>query len=222
MAAGLTYNSLLSDMQAYAERNDTAFVNQLPRFIMLGENRIARECKNLGFVKVVTSSFLGGGAPAMVISKPARWRATLSWNFGTGTTVATANTRNNLFERSYEFCRNYWPDPTVQVTSAATQLRYYCDYDFNNWLIAGTPDQAWPYEINYYERVLPLDNTNGTNWLTDFAPDLIFYACMLEMVTYLKKFDLVAQWEPLYDRAKTAISTENTKRMMDRSELRTA
>lgn len=214
MAAGLTYNSLISDMENYAERTDTAFVNQLPRFIMLAENRIARECKNLGFVPPITSSFLTGGT-AMLLAKPARWRETLSWNYGTGPTLATANVRKNLFQRSYEFCRNYWPDPT-QVGPPV----YYADYDFNNWLIVPTPDQAYPFEIVYYERVVPLDNATQTNWLTDFAPDLIFYGCMIEMATYLKRFDLIGQWEPLFDRAAGAIRGEDVKRMEDRSENR--
>lgn len=216
MTATLDYASLITDMESYAERTDSTFVAQLPRFVMQAENRIARECKNLGFLKVITSSFQAGGGTAMLIAKPARWRATVSWNYGTGTTIpATANTRNSLFQRSYEFCRTYWPDPTQ--TGAP---KYYADYDFNNWLIVPTPDQAYPFEINYYERVIPLDNTNGTNWLTQFAPDLIFYACMLEMVTYLKKFELMTYWQGLYDRARDAINAEEIKRMQDRSENR--
>lgn len=218
MAAGLTYNSLISDMETYNERNDTVFVNQLPRFLMQAENRIAREVKNLGFVKVITSNFLVGGGSAMLIAKPARWRATLSWNYGTGTTLATANTRNPLYERAYEFCRYYWPDPTV-TTATPT---YYCDYDFNNWLIVGTPSLALPYEINYYERIIPLDSTNQTNWLTTYAPDLLFYACMIEVMTFLKRYEWVTYWHGLYDRAAQAITGEDQKRMADRAEVRTA
>jgi len=39
MAEGMTYDSLVSDVELYAERHDAEFIDQIPRFIMMAENR---------------------------------------------------------------------------------------------------------------------------------------------------------------------------------------
>ena len=69
MAEALTYDSLLSDVQIYAERDDAPFVSQIPRFVMLAENRLASEVRGLGFQKYVTGNFSGNTLP-----KPSRYQ----------------------------------------------------------------------------------------------------------------------------------------------------
>ena len=63
MSEALTYDSLLTDIQVYAERTDQPFVNQIPRFVMLAENRLASEVRGLGTQKYVTGSFNSSAFP---------------------------------------------------------------------------------------------------------------------------------------------------------------
>ena len=56
MAESMTYNSLLADVAMYAERNDRPFIDQVPRFVMLAENRIASQTRGLGLLKIVTGA----------------------------------------------------------------------------------------------------------------------------------------------------------------------
>lgn len=206
-AAKMTYNSLVEDVRSYAERRvDSAFADQVPQFIMLAEMRIATEVKGLGLKKFVTSVFVQNLA---VVDKPVRWRETVSWNFGTGT---GNNKRNTLFPRSYEYCRLYWPDPTVAGTP-----RYYADYDYDHFLVVATPQAGYPFELVYHERPLPLSAENQENWTTEHAPQLLLFATLLEAQPYLKLDERVAVWQAAYDRAAAGVSGEDKSRKSDHS-----
>ena len=208
-ASVMTYISLLNDISVYADRDDIPFTTQLPRFVMLAENRIASEIRNLGFIKNVTDT-MQVGQP--VIAKPARWRQTISFNYGSGLTF---NSRTTLYERSYEWCRQFCPDPTV--TGAP---RYYSDYDYEHFLIAATPDQPYPFEIRYHERPEPLSTANQTNWTTEYAPQLLLFGCLLEAMPFLKNPERTAEFQAAYDRAAQSITHEENQRFSDNSSKR--
>lgn len=209
MAAVTTFNSLVADMILYAERaNDSVFVAEVPKLIALAENRIARDVKGLGQQQVATDSFLTNNP---IILKPDRWRETVSMNYGTGT---GNNTRNFVLARSLEFCRFYWPDQT-QVAPP----KYYADYDYGHWLLAGTPDQAYPFEVIYYERAIPLDAANQQNWNTTYAPDLLLAACMLQCQPFLKNIEKMQVWQGMFDQYAQSFSKEDKRRSADRSTI---
>ena len=203
-AAAMTYDSLLADIQTYSERRDEPFVSQLPRFVMMAENRIATECRGLGFKRFV-SGILGSS----VVEKPARWRETLSINVTVGTE------RQTLRERGYEYCREFAPDASVVGVP-----RYYADYGFEHWLIVPTPDQNYVCEISFHERPEPLSSTNQTSWTTQYAPQLLLYATLLEAAPFLKRPDLLQQWQGMYEAAKNALAGESGRRMQDNNATR--
>jgi hypothetical protein len=200
----MTYDSLLVDLRRYLERgftqeSDQIVYDQLPRLITLGERRIARELKIEGFIRAVQTPLQIGVA---VYLKPDRWRDTVSMTLNGAP----------IFARSYEYCRNYWPNEAQTGTP-----QFYADYDFQHWLIAPTPDADSTLEILYYEQPALLGEELQTNWLTEYAPDLLLYAALLEATPFLKSDERMQTWQALYDRAAQAISGEDLKRIMDRS-----
>jgi hypothetical protein len=200
----MTYDSLLVDLRRYLERgftqeSDQIVYDQLPRLITLGERRIARELKIEGFIRPVQTPLQIGVA---VYLKPDRWRDTVSMTLN-GVPI---------FARAYEYCRNYWPNEAQTATP-----QFYADYDFQHWLLAPTPDAASTLEILYYEQPALLGEELQTNWLTEYAPDLLLYAALLEATPFLKSDERIQTWQALYDRAAQAISGEDLKRIMDRS-----
>lgn len=208
MAANMDYTSLVSDLQAYTERTDNDFVStQIPRIIMTAESRIASEARGLGLIQTITDDLLLGEEE---LAKPARWRETVSFTIGTGTNHTS---RKMLRERSYEYCRSYWPNPAVNG-----EPKYYADWNWEHWLIVGTPDFAYPYELIYFERPQPLDTTTTTNWTTKYAPNLLLYACLLECQPYLKRDDRMQMFQQQYDRALKQVEFESKRRMMDRTQ----
>jgi hypothetical protein len=117
-----------------------------------------------------------------------------------------------VFARSYEYIRNYWPNEATTGTP-----EYYADYDYQHWIVAPTPATAQTWEILYYEQPALLGDDFQTNWLTEYAPDLLLYATLLEATPFLKKDERIQTWQAMYDRAAQAISGEDLKRIMDRT-----
>lgn len=207
MSYVMTYSSLIVDLQRYLERgfteeSDPIVFEQLPRLVTLAERRCARELKVSGFIRAVTTTLTIGQAN---YPKPDRWRKTISM-------IANGAP---LLGRSYEYIRSYWPDAAQTGVPA-----YYADYDFQHWLIAPTPSAASTLEILYYEQPPLLGDDCQTNWLTDYAPDLLLYAALLESAPFLKKDDRLQTWQALYDRASQAVNGEDAQRILDRASTR--
>jgi hypothetical protein len=205
---------LLNDLRAYLERGatlatDPTVYEMLPTLIGMAERRLARELKIQGTVNVVTTSLIVGQS---VYDKPDRWRETVSMFIGTGT---GNNVRSEVYPRAYEYIRSYWPNPTTQGTP-----RFYADYDYSHWLIAPTPASALPMEILYYELPPLLDDANQTNWFTEYAPNAIIYAALLEATPFLKNDERIATWEGFYNRSVAALNGEDIRQISDRGVIR--
>ena len=197
MAEALTYASLLTDAQTYCERSDAPFTTQIPRCVMLAENRLAMEVKGLGQQKYVT-----GTVSSVTIPKPNRWRETISLN------ITVNSERVFLQPRTYDYCRAFAPNPALTGTP-----RYYADYEYEHFLIVPTPSTTFNFELAYYERPEPLSAANQTSWMTQYAPQLLLYATLLEAQPFLKRSDLMQVWQAAYDRALQGLSGESTRRI---------
>lgn len=214
MATTMTFTTLQEDVRRYLERgssyaSDPVVYDQIPRLINLAERRIARELKIQGFVNVVTGTLQAG---VSVYAKPDRWRDTVSINIGTG---VNNNTRKVLFTRAYEYLLNYWPDRT-----ATDRPLFYADYDYEHWLYAPTPDADYPFEILYYELPPLLDDVVQSNWLTEYAPQLLLYGTLLEATPFLKNDERIPVWQSMYDRSAAMLNGEDLAKILDRSSVR--
>jgi hypothetical protein len=210
----MTFDTLKQDVQRYLERgatyaSDPVVYEQIPRLINLAERRIARELKIQGFIAVVSDTLVVGQS---VYAKPDRWRDTVSINIGTGTNNAN---RTALFTRVYEYLRSYWPNESLTATPL-----FYSDYDYSHWLIAPTPDQAYPFEVLYYELPPLLDDSIQTNWLTEYAPQLLLYGALLEATPFLKNDERIGTWQQYYDRAAAMLNGEDLAKILDRASVR--
>lgn len=212
MPTAMTFSSLQDDVRAYLERGsitDDTVYEQLPDLINLAERRLSREVKIAGTIAVVTSTMINGQS---VYAKPDRWRETISISIGTGT---GNETRVILGPRSYEFARAVNPDPTV-----TGQPRFYSDYNYSNWLFAPTPSANYPYEIVYHEQPALLDDTNQTNWWTEYAPNALLYATLMEATPFLKNDERIPVWEGFYTRTIASLNGDDMRQIVDRSIVR--
>jgi hypothetical protein len=205
VAAVMTYDSLVDDIQTYLERTDQQTLDKIPQFIMLAEQIIASEIKFLGNLVVVTSNMVQA---ANVIAKPARWRKTVSMN------VTVAGKRQPVLLRTYEYIREYWPDPTTTDVPL-----FFCDYDYEHWLVGPTPALAYAYEVLYYERAQPLDSSNQSNWFTEYAPQALLYGSLLQAMPFLKNDERMPMWQGNYDRIIQVLKEENLTRVADRQAI---
>ena len=205
MAYAMTYNNLVTDIQSYLERTDTATVDRIPTFIGLAEQDIAAKLKFLGNLTVQTSTMVQGNP---IIDKPARWRKTVSMN------LTVSGKRYPILLRKYEYLREYWP------TASSTDVpKFYCVYDYTHWLVAPTPSSAFSYEVLYYERVVPLDSANQTNWFTVYAPQALLYGSLLQAMPFLKNDERMPLWQAQYDQFMQILITEDKLRLADRQAI---
>jgi len=214
MPTTMTFTTLKQDVERYLERggtlvSDPRVFEQIPRLINLAERRIARELKIQGLINVVTDTLIPGQS---VYAKPDRWRDTVSINVGLG---PTKTNRTAVQARSYEYLRSYWPDESVRA-----EPELYADYDYQHWLIIPTPDEAYPIEILYYELPPMLDDVVQSNWLTDYAPQALLYASLLEATPFLKNDERIQVWQGMYDRAAAMLNGEDLSKIFDRAATR--
>ncbi len=196
----LTYDSLITTVEQYLERNDAAVVDRIPTFISLCEFGIAQQIKTLGQIEVAQGTFLAGNP---VVQKPARWRKTVSMSVGAG--------KSPMFLRKYEYLTNY------AAQSAPGQPLYYGDYDADNWFITPIPDVDYQFETLVYQRVQPLSSANQTNWFTNNAPNVMIYGTLTQAMSYLKSDARIATFKGQYDEAMAALKAEDVTRTGDRS-----
>jgi len=201
----MTYDSLNSIVLQYLERQDAAVVNALPTFISLAEFEIAQEIKILGQLQLMSSTMTLNNP---ILQKPARWRKTVSMN------ITDANgDKQPVLLRKYEYLTSYWPDATN-----TSMPQYYADTDWDHWYLAPTPDQAYTFEVLYYERMAPLSSTNQTNWITQNAPNAMLFGTLLQAMPFLKN-DQRQIFQQKYTEAMASLKTEDISRVGDRQAI---
>ena len=200
----MNYTTLTEQIKAYANRKEDLFNAQIPNFIEQGINRIYSEAKNIGFEIIINGDIVLNNN---TINKPANWRETI--NFEIYSEDQTFS--KFLLPRSYEFCKSYWPNQIL-----TSEPIFYADYnDYNNFFISPTTDKAYKYRLIYLG--VPLFNgENSENFLTRRYPRLLFYACMLEAMPFLKDDERLGQFEQLYASSLDNINKDSTARYVDR------
>lgn len=204
-AVVMTYDSLVADIESYLERTDAATIDKIPTFIMLAEQQIATQIKFLGNLTVSNSTMVTGNP---VIAKPARWHKSVSLN------VTVGGVRQAVLLRKYEYIREYWPDATLTGVP-----QFYCDYDYEHWLVGPTPADDYTFEVLYYERVQPLDSSNQTNWFTEYAPQALLYGSLLQAMPFLKNDERIPMWRAEYDIVMSSLKVEDNLRIADRQAI---
>lgn len=221
MATTVNYTSLKDDMSKYLERGGSAVTDptvyaQLPRLINAAERKLAQELKLLGQIEVFTSVAPSGGLQASnpVVTKPDRWRQTVSMGFGSG---AGQNSYTPLYSRGYEYLLAYWADATLTDVP-----RFYGDVDLQHWWISPTPDQAYPLRALLWMQPPLLDETNQSNFWTSYAPNCLLYGCLLQAEVFLKEDAREATWGQLYGGELAELKSQDTQRIYDRAAQRTS
>jgi hypothetical protein len=206
----MDYNSLKAEIIAYTNRNEPAFVAALPSIIEKAMSRIYSEARTLGFQKTIEGSMVDGSA---LIDKPLDYKMTIN--------LLYVNDGNLIFllDRSYEFCVNYWPNPTLK----SAPVFYSVDLDVPQLnaakpfiYLSPTPNDVYPYKLTYLSFPPVFNGDNSQNFLTDKYPNLLLYACLVEAIPFLKADERVPLFESLYKRALQDVNNDTKERYTDR------
>ena len=213
----MTYNSLLEDARRYLERGnsitDPVVYEQLPRLVALAEKRLAKELKLQGYEQYYYWQMQAG---VYVYEKPDLWRETKTLTIGVNLLPADTghNTRVTLFPRTLEYLRDsYWRNPVL-----TGQPKFYAEYGPDNIWISPTPAEAHPSEWGIWGLPPPLNDELQSNWFTQYAPNLLLYATLLESQPFLKNDDRIQVWQSMYDRAALSYLNEDARKEQDASD----
>ena len=196
-----SYTQLVSDIQTEAENTGTDFVAQIPNFISRSQFRIHRDMDSYGIVTYVTVSADPG---SYIIAKPSAALVVKHLY------LVSAGRREPLILRTDEFINEYWPDRT----SAGTP-KYYANWGFTNWLIAPAVSVSSTFEASIIQRPVELSAAVSTNWITDYAPEVLFYACMKEACLFMKNYGGADVWEAEYQKAMANLRNEARRTRQD-------
>lgn len=144
--------------------------------------------------------------------------STIIATFG-GSSVTSSFPNNNNYTpillRTYEFARSFCPNQSL-----TNPPKFYADYGYYNWLISPTPDQNYPFILGYLETPQVIDATYQSNYLTEFMPEVLLKAVLLEAMLDLKNDERIAVVEAEYVKAISSWNAKNELRKTERYESR--
>jgi hypothetical protein len=140
---------------------------------------------------------------------------------GGGASVIASFPSNNNYTpvllRSFEYARSFWPDQSM-----TSPPKFYADYGYYNWLISPTPDHAYPFVLGYLETPQVIDINYQSNYLTEFMPEVLLKAVLLEAMLTLKNDERIPVIESEYVKVLSSWNAKNELRKVDRYTTRKA
>jgi len=178
-----TYTELVAQIREYTETDSNVLTSVIiDDFIEHTENRILRELNIPAFVShqfanfTTNNAFLslpGGAGPTPVLFATINSMMIYS--------AAGTGDRTFLERKDVSFMNEYWPDRSITGTP-----KYYSQWDDNTVYVVPTPDAAYTVEMSMSKLPDRLDTSTTSTWLSNNAPTLMLYGCLIEAFKYLK------------------------------------
>lgn len=205
MAVITNYSTLVENIQGILENDDTEFVAYIPAAISLAEDRIIREND---FIELEFKQTGTIGADIETVNKPSGVNA-VNYFF-----ITVAGKKRFLKRRTDSFLIDYWPDSTIKEVP-----KYYTDDSETQYKVAPTPDATYSYEIKFSRAPGKLSITNSTNYFISNCPDLLFKACLVEMVKFMKAWTQIQIFEGDYQTARESWNLEQARKRRDNNSV---
>ena len=169
----MTYGELKTAVQDFVQSTETSFVNNLPLFIRLAEERIMKNVRLNLFQKNASGSTTAGNK---YVAAPTDFLAPISLSLTIG------GEQTFLLLKNADFVQEYIRDST------SGEPVYFGQYDVDNLILAPIPDSAYALEMHYLYRPdsLTVGGDSGTTWLSENAEVALLYGTLVEAYTYLK------------------------------------
>lgn len=170
----LTYGELKQAIQDYCEYDETSFVNNLPLFIRLAEERIFKNVRLNVFQKNVSGTLTSGN---QYLAAPSDFLSPFSLSL-------TADGNKVFLDfKDLDFVQTYNPDP-----STTGEPKYFAQFDVDNFVVAPTPDASYDVDLHYLYRPASLTAgaDDGTTWLSQNAEMAMLYGSLVEAYTFMK------------------------------------
>lgn len=187
-----TYAQLKSTIADYLNRDDLTSV--IPTFIKLAESKFNRKLRVRQMVKRATATI-----DTSFFSPPADWLESKEFQLNT-----------NPITKLEFITESYGNELRSTRYSASGKPTYYTVVGSQLEFIP-TPDSEYQGELTYYAKIPALSDSNTSNWLLAYAPDLYLYGALVEAEPYLKNDERVGLWGELYLRVMADIEVADER-----------
>jgi len=169
-----TYAQLKQAIQDYTENDETSFVNNIPLFIRMAEERILKSVQLNLFQKYQFGNMSSGNE---YLAAPSDFLAPFSLS------IDVSGDKDFLLFKDLDFVQTYTPDATT-----TGQPKYYAQFDVDNFILAPTPDANYTVDIHYLYRPasITVGAEDGTTWLSENAELALLYGSLIEAYIYMK------------------------------------
>ena len=204
-----TYAELVDQIRSYTETDSNVLTTTIVNdFISQAELRIFREI-DLDCFRAYQFTTLTQGNEFVTLPGATPSTAAFVRTAAIYPTAGTdANVRTYLLQKDISYMTEYWPNRTSQE-----KPKYYAMWDQNTIYLAPTPNSAYKIELALNRNETGLSTTNTTTWVSQNAPQVLLYGCLVEAFKFLKgPYDLLAQYDKSYQQALERLQIEQQGR----------
>jgi hypothetical protein len=180
------YSDLKTEIANYLGRSD--LTAQIPTFIRLAEDRVARDLRIRHMLKVAQATMT---ADDNTVALPSDFLAMKDIH------IQSNPIRTLQFQNSSNFFRN----ARVSEKGAPTMYTLLA----SEFQFAPTPDSNYTLKLIYYYKPDYLSDTNSSNAFLANCPDLLLYGSLAEAEPYLMNDERTQTWASLYDRGVASL-----------------
>jgi hypothetical protein len=174
-----TFSGLKTTIADYLNRDD--LTSAIPSFITLAEAKFNRKLRVRQMVKRATATL-----DTQYFAFPSDFLQAKEFQLNTNPITYLQYVTQN--QGDYGSATNYVAAGKPQFyTIIGTQIQ-----------VIPTPDTGYTGELTYYGKIPALSDSNTSNWLLAYAPDLYLYGSLVEATPYLKDDERLAVWSTLY------------------------
>ena len=167
----MTYDQLLELIKGYLETEETSFVENIPNFVRLAEERIYR------FVKIPDLR-----KSASLVTTPNDNELTVPADFISADSLEVESDGDWIFltPKDHDFLAQAYPS----VAGVGLPL-FYAQFSNSTIKVAPTPGSAYTMRLTYSHKPESIVDA-GTSWIGEHASTALLYGSMLEAYIYLK------------------------------------
>ena len=185
----MNYSQLVSLIEQYCETTEQSFVDNIPTFVQLAEERIYNSVQIPAIRKNVTGTMTAG---FQYFQLPSDWLST----FSLAVIDPTTGDYEYLLNKDVNYIRAAYPPP-----NSTGKPKYYAIWDDTSMILGPTPDVAYTAELHYYYYPVSIV-THGTSWLGTNFETVLLYGSIREAYTYLKgEQDIMNYYEQKYQES---------------------
>ncbi len=192
------YSDLTDNVRNYTETSTSVLSNTIIQpFIESVEDKLRRTV-DLNYYRKYDTATLTVNNPFLPL--PSDWEATRYVQLIDG-----SDDRTFLIQKDISFMNEYAVDRT---SAGAATPKYYAMWDQDTHYLAPTPNAALTVELAYTYKPTGLSSTTTSTWVSQNAPNVLLYGCILEALGYLKgPADMIQYYDKMYNQSLQALAT---------------